>query len=151
MSAKPPTKVVVHPLVLLSVVDNYNRVGRDTNRRVVGILLGEHSKGMVDVTNSYAVPFEENAKDPSIWFMDHNYHEEMLGMLRRINAKEQVVGWYSSGPKLHDNDIIINELVRQYVPHPVLIVIDVQPKELGTVMMMIERWLRIRVSECVCE
>jgi hypothetical protein len=26
----------VHPLVLLSIVDNYNRVARDTNKRVVG-------------------------------------------------------------------------------------------------------------------
>lgn len=55
-SAMPstPDKVVLHPLVLLSVVDNYNRVARDTKKRVVGILLGEVSKGTVDVTNSFA-------------------------------------------------------------------------------------------------
>lgn len=52
--------VVVHPLVLLSVTDHYYRVARDTqNRRVVGVLLGETYKGRVDVTNSFAVPFEE--------------------------------------------------------------------------------------------
>jgi hypothetical protein len=48
--------VVVHPLVLLSCTDHYNRVARDTqNRRVVGLLLGESFKGRVDVTNSFAV------------------------------------------------------------------------------------------------
>lgn len=33
--------VVVHPLVLLSIVDHYTRVAKDTNKRVVGVLLGE--------------------------------------------------------------------------------------------------------------
>ena len=30
------TSVIVHPIVLLSVVDHYNRVAKDTNKRVVG-------------------------------------------------------------------------------------------------------------------
>jgi hypothetical protein len=46
--------VVLHPLVLLSVVDHYNRVARDTKKRVVGVLLGSTSKGVVDVSNSFA-------------------------------------------------------------------------------------------------
>ncbi len=49
-----PTKVVVHPLVLLSVVDHYNRVAKDTKNRVAGVLLGEISGGVVDITNSFA-------------------------------------------------------------------------------------------------
>jgi hypothetical protein len=36
-----PTSVVVHPLVLLSVVDHFNRMGKIGNQnRVVGVLLG---------------------------------------------------------------------------------------------------------------
>jgi len=39
-----PELVAIHPLVLLSVVDHYNRVvGKNKNRRVVGVLLGEVS------------------------------------------------------------------------------------------------------------
>jgi 26S proteasome regulatory subunit N8 len=49
-----PESVTIHPLVLLSVVDHYNRVAKDTKKRVVGILLGSVSKGEVDVTNSFA-------------------------------------------------------------------------------------------------
>lgn len=124
-------KVVVHPLVLLSIVDNYNRVAKETRKRVLGVLLGSTFRGRVDVTNSYAVPFEEDDKDSSIWFLDHNYHEAMFDMFKRINAKEHVVGWYSTGPKLRENDLNIHELFRDYVPNPVLVIIDVQPKELG--------------------
>ena len=64
-------KVVVHPLVLLSIVDHYNRVAKDTRKRVLGVLLGEVYKGRVDITNSYALPFEEDDADPTIWFLDH--------------------------------------------------------------------------------
>lgn len=45
-STKPTVDtVVVHPLVLLSVTDHYNRVAKDTRKRVVGVLLGETFKG----------------------------------------------------------------------------------------------------------
>lgn len=118
MAPSPPKEVVVHPLVLLSVVDHYNRVARDTKKRVVGIILGETYKGRVDATNSFAgrcreclllcsigsvnplimtkpcdggwnsaVPFEEDERDPSIWFMDHSYLENMFRMFKKVNGK----------------------------------------------------------------
>lgn len=63
-----PTKevedVTVHPLVLLSAADHYHRVARGTRKRVVGVLLGSVSRGKVDATNSFAVPFEEDSKNP---------------------------------------------------------------------------------------
>ena len=97
-----PTHVVVHPLVLLSVVDHYNRLAKGSRKRVVGVLLGEmDGQGRVDITNSYAgtslplmnslitsflchpsysfsssVPFDEK-DNTGIWFLDHNFHEAM--------------------------------------------------------------------------
>jgi len=53
----------------------------------------------------------------------------MFSMFRKVNARERVVGWYHTGPKLRSNDISINELVRRYSPHSVLVIVDVQPKE----------------------
>jgi len=44
--------VVLHPLVLLSVVDHYNRVARDSRKRVVGVLLGAVHRGVVDITTA---------------------------------------------------------------------------------------------------
>lgn len=131
MAPALPTSVVVHPLVLLSTVDHYNRVAKNTNKRVVGVLLGTISKGVVDVTNSYAVPFEEDEQNQSIWFVDHNFHENMWAMFKKVNARENVIGWYSTGPKIRPADLEINELFRRYCPNPVLVIIDVQPKELG--------------------
>jgi len=56
--------VTVHPLVLLSAADHYHRVARGTRKRVVGVLLGQIIRGNADVTNSFAVPFEEDSKNP---------------------------------------------------------------------------------------
>jgi len=46
-------------------------------------------------------------------------------------AREKVVGWYHTGPKLHQNDVLINDLVRRYCPSSVLVIIDAKPKDLG--------------------
>lgn len=50
------TKVIIHPLVLLSVVDHYTRMSKIGNqKRVVGVLLGcWKQKGILDVSNSFA-------------------------------------------------------------------------------------------------
>ncbi|KAA0190969.1 26S proteasome non-ATPase regulatory subunit 7 [Fasciolopsis buskii] len=92
--------VVVHPLVLLSVVDHYNRSGKVTSgqKRVVGVLLGEQRGTTLDVSNCFA-------------------------------ARERIVGWYHSGPKLFANDITINELIRKFVANSVLVVVDVRRNE----------------------
>lgn len=66
-----------------------------------------------------------------MWFLDHDYLDNMYGMFKKVNARERVVGWYHTGPKLHQNDIAINELIRRYCPNSVLVIIDAKPKDLG--------------------
>jgi 26S proteasome regulatory subunit N8 len=183
--------VTMHPLVLLNAADHYHRVARGTRKRVVGVLLGSVSKGKVDCTNSFAVPFEEDSKnavslrfgegggsqrvcgrtekrinvivmfiranliisehsffDPeliyitlfdmtcyqrqSVFYLDHNFLESMLAMFRKISAKERVVGFYSSGPQIRQNDLRIYEIVKRYLPQktitpPVFCIIDIRP------------------------
>ena len=120
-------EVIIHPLVLLSTVDHYFRIAKDTSKRVCGILLGEIYKGKVDITNSYAIPFEEDINNNEIYFFDHIYHENMYEMFKKVNAKEKVVGWYSTGPKIKSSDIEINEIVKNYCTNPVLVIIDANP------------------------
>lgn len=124
-------KVSVAPLVLLSAADHYGRSAKNTRKRVVGVLLGQNDGKNVRVSNSFAVPFEEDEKDPSVWFLDHNYVESMKDMFKKINAREKLIGWYHSGPKLRASDLEINELFKRYTPNPLLVIIDVQPKEAG--------------------
>ena len=53
-SATTPELIVVHPLVLLSVVDHYKRAALAPGKRVVGVLLGHWTGRTVSITNSYA-------------------------------------------------------------------------------------------------
>jgi len=123
--------VTVHPLVLLSAADHYHRVARGTRKRAVGVLLGSVARGRVDATNSFAVPFEEDNKNPAVFYLDHNYLENMLGMFRKVNAKERVVGFYSTGPEIRPNDLRIHALLKRFIPKgivipPVFCIIDVR-------------------------
>ena len=116
-SASSGVEVAVHPLVLLSVADHYNRVAKDTKKRVVGVLLGTRTRNKVDACNSFAVPFEEDLRNPLVWFLDHNFLENMFWMFKKVNTREEIVGFYSSGPKIKENDLKINELFRQFTSH----------------------------------
>ena len=124
--------VTIHPLVLLSATDHYHRVARGTRKRAVGVLLGSASRGRVDAVNSFAVPFEEDNKNAGVFYLDHNYLENMLGMFRKVHAKERVVGFYSTGPQIRPNDLRVFDLVKRFAPAgagtpPVFVIIDVRP------------------------
>lgn len=88
-------------------------------------------KQIVGVLGVILVPFEDDAKDPSIWFLDHSYLENIFRMFKKVNAKERVVGWYSTGPRIREADLDINELISRFCDDPVLVICEVQPKELG--------------------
>jgi 26S proteasome regulatory subunit N8 len=122
-------KVIVHPLVLLSVVDHFNRVSSTQKpSRVMGLLLGNVKPDKtLDIANSFAVPFDEWPNDPKTFFVDAEYLEAMFQMFYKVAAKERIVGWYHTGPKLCQNDIDINQIIKRFTPNPVLVVIQALP------------------------
>ena len=51
----------------------------------------------------------------------------MLGEL----ARERMIGWYHTGPKLRASDQEINDLFKRYIAKPVMVIIDVRPEAVG--------------------
>ena len=43
-----------------------------------------------------------------------------------LAARERIVGWYSTGPKLRGSDLDINDLMSNYCADPVLVICEVQ-------------------------
>lgn len=128
-NAAEPIGVKMHPIALLSVVDHFERtVGNKQKKRGVGALLGENNRGVLEVTNSFAVPFDEDPNQQGIFFIDHNYFETMYTMFKKINIKEKILGWYVTGTTFREHDVDLNEIWAQYTPFPVLIVVDVKQK-----------------------
>ncbi|AFR92184.1 26S proteasome regulatory subunit N8 [Cryptococcus neoformans] len=118
--------VVIHPLVLLSVVDHAARVPLSKNKRVLGVLLGQDNGTSINVANSFAIPFEEDERDPKTFFLDLDYVEEMWRMFRKVNAKERPIGFYHTGPRLRSSDLEITELFKRFCPRPVMVIVDVR-------------------------
>lgn len=79
--------MIVHPLVLLSVTDHAARSASGARKRVVGVLLGQDNGKVVNVANSFAVPFEEDEKDPRTWYLDHDYIQSMNEMFKKVNGE----------------------------------------------------------------
>lgn len=43
---------------------------------------------MINIIITYIlVPFDEDDKDKSVWFLDHDYLENMFGMFKKVNGK----------------------------------------------------------------
>ncbi|CCF56612.1 hypothetical protein KAFR_0B03160 [Kazachstania africana CBS 2517] len=128
----PYDDVTIAPLVLLSVLDHYQRLEVAEGERCVGVILGDSTSKTIKVTNSFALPFEEDPKNSEVWFLDHNYIENMNEMFKKINAKEKLIGWYHSGPKLRSSDLKINDLFKKYTNgNPLLLIVDVKQEGVG--------------------
>ena len=73
---------------LLAVIDHHARtVLRSSQKRVVGVLLGQDNGKTINVANSFGIPFEEDEKDSKTWFLDHNYIEGMYEMFKKVNGE----------------------------------------------------------------
>lgn len=101
------------------------------------------------MANSFGIPFEEDEKDSKTWFLDHNYIESMFEMFKKVNgacsvgshfsgielisgtARERMIGWYHSGPKLRASDQEINDLFKRFIAKPVMVIVDVRPQTVG--------------------
>jgi 26S proteasome regulatory subunit N8 len=43
---------------------------------------------MLNIFIIFLVPFDEDDKDRSVWFLDHDYLENMYGMFKKVNGKQ---------------------------------------------------------------
>lgn len=84
--------MVVHPLVLLSILDHHTR-RQDSEGRVIGTLLGRRDGNKVEITNCFAVPHAERGDEVAI---GKDFNHQMLALHLRANRNETVVGWYAT-------------------------------------------------------
>ncbi|KAL6122710.1 hypothetical protein NUSPORA_00239 [Nucleospora cyclopteri] len=112
-------RVEITPMVLLSAVDHYKR---QSYQRVLGILLGNITETKIVVTNSFAVPFEENDDG---FFLDTSYLTNMHELFHKVNNKEKIVGFYHTGPKMYKTDVDISKTIELFCDNPILAIINV--------------------------
>ncbi|XP_050148845.1 eukaryotic translation initiation factor 3 subunit F-like [Malus sylvestris] len=110
----------VHPLVIFNICDCYVR-RPDQSERVIGTLLGSVlPDGTVDIRNSYAVP-HMSAEQVAL---DIEYHHNMLISLQKVNPKEVIVGWYSTGLGVTGGSALFHEFYSREAPNPIHLTVD---------------------------
>uniref|UniRef100_A0A7N0TH37 Eukaryotic translation initiation factor 3 subunit F n=1 Tax=Kalanchoe fedtschenkoi TaxID=63787 RepID=A0A7N0TH37_KALFE len=111
----------VHPLVIFNICDCYVR-RPDVAERVIGTLLGSLlPDGTVDIRNSYAVPHSEFSDQVAL---DIDYHHNMLASHQKVNPKEVIVGWYSTGFGVTGGSVLIHDFYSREVANPIHLTVD---------------------------
>ncbi|KAG6486592.1 hypothetical protein ZIOFF_055170 [Zingiber officinale] len=101
----PVVSAKIHAVVLFNICDCYVR-RPDQADRVIGTLLGSVSDGVVEIKNSYAVPHNESADQVAL---DVDYHRNMYLSHLKVNPKEVLVGWFSTGFGVSGGSALIHE------------------------------------------
>ncbi|CAH8603304.1 unnamed protein product [Dicrocoelium dendriticum] len=97
--------VHIHPVVLASIVDAYERRA-ETSETVIGTLLGTVGNGMIEVTNCFGVPHAETNVAVS---MDFEFGKNMLRLEKSVNRSQSVVGWYATGSEITEHFKLIHQ------------------------------------------
>lgn len=111
----------VHPLVIFNICDCYVR-RPDQADRIIGTLLGSvMPDGTVDIRNSYAVPHSESQDQVAL---DIDYHHNMMSSHQKVNPKEVIVGWFSTGFGVTGGSALIHEFFSRETTNPIHLTVD---------------------------
>jgi hypothetical protein len=96
----------LHPVVVFSILDHFKRRGKD-KKRVIGTLMGEKVGNVVYIRNCFPVTHSEHDDEVTL---DPEYFKTMLSLHKRVNTKEFIVGWYSSGSEITHQSSLLHDL-----------------------------------------
>jgi len=75
----------------------------------------------VDIRNSYSVPHNESSDQVAV---DIDYHRTMYDLHQRVNPKEVIIGWYSTGAGVSGSSALIQDFYAREVTNPVHLTVD---------------------------
>ena len=103
--------VLLHPLVVISVSDQFTRkrLATPANAKVcfLGILLGMTNNGKVEITNSFDIVGEFDPVSGRLVSVDESFLRRRLEAFIQVFPATTVVGWYESGSVMDPNDALI--------------------------------------------
>ncbi|XP_011501637.1 PREDICTED: eukaryotic translation initiation factor 3 subunit F [Ceratosolen solmsi marchali] len=132
--------VKVHPVVLFQIVDAYERRGAEAHR-VIGTMLGTVEKGVVEVTNCFCVPHKEYEDQVDA---ELNYAMDLYELNRRVNAQENIVGWWATGNEVTNHSFVIHEYYARECNNPIHLTVDTTLQE--TTRMGIRAYVCVRLG-----
>ncbi|XP_018927583.1 eukaryotic translation initiation factor 3 subunit F [Cyprinus carpio] len=112
--------VKIHPVVLASIVDSYERRNEGATR-VIGTLLGTTDKHSVEVTNCFSVPHNESEDEVAV---DMEFAKNMYELHKKVSPSEVIIGWYATGYDITEHSVLIHEYYSREAPNPIHLTVD---------------------------
>jgi translation initiation factor 3 subunit F len=114
-----PIDVKVHPTVLFSIIDSYER-RNEKMTRVVGTLLGTNIQGNIEATDCFVVPH----RDGDEVAIDVEFARTSYQSYKKVNSAVQIVGWFSTGFDIPPTSCLIHEYYARETKSPIHLTID---------------------------
>ncbi|NXE89453.1 EIF3F factor, partial [Menura novaehollandiae] len=145
----PGGRVVrLHPVVLASIVDSFERRNEGA-ARVIGTLLGKSDrparrsfganarrppnplpslsiagtvdKHSVEVTNCFSVPHNESEDEVAV---DMEFAKNMYELHKKVSPSEIILGWYATGHDITEHSVLIHEYYSREAHNPIHLTVD---------------------------
>ncbi|XP_007441348.1 eukaryotic translation initiation factor 3 subunit F [Python bivittatus] len=112
--------VRLHPVVLASIVDSFERRNEGA-ARVIGTLLGTVDKHSVEVTNCFSVPHNESEDEVAV---DMEFAKNMYELHKKVSPSEIILGWYATGHDITEHSVLIHEYYSREAHNPIHLTVD---------------------------
>ncbi|CAB1433769.1 unnamed protein product [Pleuronectes platessa] len=112
--------VKIHPVVLASICDSYERRNEGASR-VIGTLLGTVDKHTIEVTNCFSVPHNESEDEVAV---DMEFAKNMYELHKRVSPTEVIIGWYATGFDITEHSVLIHEYYSREATNPIHMTVD---------------------------
>ncbi|KAG2374674.1 hypothetical protein C9374_010418 [Naegleria lovaniensis] len=81
----------LHPLVMMNILDHYQRVAFNSKTEIIGCLYGEFREGgYFEIKNTIPLKFNDNTTD-----IDVAYYKKMESLHHRVYSNDTLIGYYS--------------------------------------------------------
>jgi len=112
--------VKVHPVVLFSIADSYERRPAESHR-VIGTLVGNVDKQCIEVTNCFCIPHKEHEDKVEA---DIAYAQEMFELNKKVAPHEALVGWFATGSEITSHSALIHDYYARETKDPIHLTLD---------------------------
>eukprot|EP00753_Platysulcus_tardus_P005557 PLAT13466.1.p1 GENE.PLAT13466.1~~PLAT13466.1.p1 ORF type:complete len:307 (+),score=125.52 PLAT13466.1:531-1451(+) len=131
------SRVGLHPLVIINVSDHYTRALVQSKRaakgegegdsktaevpRILGALFGVQTGRKVEVLNSFELVFSRDGEGKVQ--LDADYLEAKRSQFSQVFPAYELLGWYSAGEEVAEEDMHIHSLVSAFNENPLYLLL----------------------------
>ncbi|EDW74572.1 uncharacterized protein Dwil_GK21334 [Drosophila willistoni] len=103
------SKILLQPLVLLHIIDAYERRPKDCTQ-VIGTLLGRNNpeSGHLEISNCFTLLHKDYPNSDRI-DVDLQYANDMYELNQLTYPQEKIIGWYATGKEVSRSAVNLHE------------------------------------------